>query len=433
MERIVAIYLRVSTDEQARNGYGLGDQEEQCKKYLDLYYPDEQNVIIYKDDGYSGGNLKRPQMKKMIEDLKKEKIKMIIAFKLDRLTRSVVDTYKLISMVTEHDCSLIAVVDQLDINSANGRMLVGILSIIAQWEREVISERVICAYTEMARLGKYPFAGAPFGWKKDKELHLRRNLKEISIIFEMKNLFLEGYSYEFISRYIKKRYKLIIGTEQIRKILGREENIGIFHYRGTAYNNIFPAIMKKESYLKLKEQLKYRKPHLKQKKKYLFHGLIECKCGTRCNHFTTVKKNKTYYYYYCPKCSKRFNQDLLIDLTINEIILNRHLQNLSCKIDEREKKIKRLEHEKKETFEEYQNGQIDRGIYQFTIGELNKKQNRYKEEIDKLRICSKDEFLKIPYEEKYEFIHRYIAKIIVNTDTNQVLQIKYKKLIKELE
>lgn len=98
MKRIIAMYLRVSTLDQARNGYGLGDQEVQCKKYIDLYYSDDE-VEIYKDDGYSAKNLERPEMARMLDDMKSGKIHTIIAFKLDRLTRNVVDTYKLIKQV----------------------------------------------------------------------------------------------------------------------------------------------------------------------------------------------------------------------------------------------------------------------------------------------------------------------------------------------
>ena len=108
MTKFVAMYLRVSTFDQAHNGYGLGDQEVQCRKYIDLYFPNDE-VKIYKDDGYSAKNLSRPEMKRMLDDVYKRKIHTIVAFKLDRLTRSVIDTYKLIKTVMEYDCSLVAV------------------------------------------------------------------------------------------------------------------------------------------------------------------------------------------------------------------------------------------------------------------------------------------------------------------------------------
>ena len=76
-------------------------------------------------------------------------------YKLDRLTRSVIDTYKLLYELQEHNCQLIAVIDQLDINSANGRMIVGILAVFAQWEREVIQERTLDGLQAMVNQGKY--------------------------------------------------------------------------------------------------------------------------------------------------------------------------------------------------------------------------------------------------------------------------------------
>lgn len=68
MTKFVAMYLRVSTFDQAHNGYGLGDQEVQCRKYIDLYFPNDE-VKIYKDDGYSAKNLSRPEMKRMLDDV----------------------------------------------------------------------------------------------------------------------------------------------------------------------------------------------------------------------------------------------------------------------------------------------------------------------------------------------------------------------------
>lgn len=226
MKRIIAMYLRVSTLDQARNGYGLGDQEVQCKKYIDLYYPDDE-VEIYKDDGYSAKNLERPEMARMLDDMKKGKIHTIIAFKLDRLTRNVVDTYKLIKQVMAYDCSLVAVVDRLDITSANGRMFVGLLSLISQWEREVISERTIAGLEQMARSGKYPCGGkAPYGWNKTEDGKLVINENEAEIVNYMTDCYIEGYSLKDISKMVFTKYGYQKSWRHLKELLIRKMNIG---------------------------------------------------------------------------------------------------------------------------------------------------------------------------------------------------------------
>lgn len=339
MTKFVAMYLRVSTFDQAHNGYGLGDQEVQCRKYIDLYFPEDE-IKIYKDDGYSAKNLSRPEMKRMLDDVYKRKIHTIVAFKLDRLTRSVIDTYKLIKTVMEYDCSLVAVVDRIDISSANGRMLVGILSVISQWEREVISERTVAGLEQMVRSGKYPYGGRdPFGWTRDKNV-LKIVPEEADIIKDMTQKYVyEGYGIDDLRIYLEKTYGMKKKWYFIRNCLINKRNIGIFEYHGVEYRDVVPAIMDEDLYYKAVEKATHRNVSQPNQEMYLFHGLVHCKCGKRCDHVSTVKtKNKyrhTYYYYWCPNCNKRVNQDKLF----NQIVIPLGLHINSNKTSEQLKKL----------------------------------------------------------------------------------------------
>ena len=131
-QRKIAIYVRVSSRENAMNGYGLDAQETKCRQYVDLYDLNKDSIVLFKDKGISGKSLNRPEMKKLLYEVKNNRIEMIIVYKLDRLTRSVMDTYKLLYELQKYDCQLIAVMDRLDVNSANGRMIVGLLAVFAQ-------------------------------------------------------------------------------------------------------------------------------------------------------------------------------------------------------------------------------------------------------------------------------------------------------------
>lgn len=131
-QKKIAIYVRVSSRENAMNGYGLDAQETKCRQYIDLYDLDADSIVLFKDKGISGKSLNRPEMKKLLTEVKNDQIGMVIVYKLDRLTRSVMDTYKLIFELQKHDCQLVAVMDKLDVNSANGRMIVGLLAVFAQ-------------------------------------------------------------------------------------------------------------------------------------------------------------------------------------------------------------------------------------------------------------------------------------------------------------
>lgn len=430
MNRKIAIYLRVSTLDQARNGYGLGDQELQCKKYLDLYYPNEENVEVYKDDGFSAKNLERPAMERMIEEIKQHKIFMIVAFKLDRLTRSVVDTYKLIKTVSDYDCSLVAVVDRIDISSANGRMLVGILSVISQWEREVISERTIAGLVEMARNGKYCLGGKePFGWTRTESNELIINEKNAEILNWWADLYLDGYSLENIKEYTLKKFNIMINWQTIKNNLLREMNIGIFRYRDVVYEDVVPPLMAIEKYKKLQECAKYRETHCSEKRKYHFHNLVYCEnCQKRMSHVCTIKhlsncKIHIYRYYYCKQCNYRISQDKIE----REVVAI-----LRTKIEDNEE-VSFLENElnglfkKKDTLTSaYANSSI--GIDDF-VNTINKIEISIKKINERINNISTFDFDCLDDNEKYRFIHVYIKKIIVDFSSKQVKNVEYKREI----
>lgn len=431
MKRKIAIYLRVSTLDQARNGYGLGDQEIQCKKYLDLYYPNETNIEVYKDDGYSAKNLERPAMERMILDVKESKIYMIVAFKLDRLTRSVVDTYKLIKTVSEFDCSLVAVVDRIDISSANGRMLVGILSVISQWEREVISERTIAGLVEMARNGKYCLGGKePFGWTKTDDNKLIINEKNSKILNWWADLYIDGYSLEDIKSLTLKKYKKRINWQTIKNNLLRELNIGIFNYRGTAYENIVPPLMSLEKYEMIKKSAKHRESHCSEKRKYYFHNLVYCEsCNNRMYHVCTIKHlsncdTHIYRYYYCKECNYRISQNEVEQQTINHLL--NYIEN-GREASSLENDIDIFKEKKSSLITAYANGQISIESYIATINEIEKSINTL---MDKINNINAFDYYKLDDYEKNNFIHKFIKRIVIDS-SKQVKKIEYKAEITE--
>ena len=173
-----AIYVRVSTKEQALTGYGVDAQITNITNRLIADNVDVSSVQIYADDGYSAKSLNRPAMQRLLKDVLDGKINEIIIYKLDRIARNVIDTYELLQFFLNQQCELKAIVDNLDIHSANGRLLVGVLAIIAQWEREVIRERTIDAIEEMLIQGKWPFGQVPFGYVRNENDYLQEKVRE---------------------------------------------------------------------------------------------------------------------------------------------------------------------------------------------------------------------------------------------------------------
>ena len=136
-----AVYCRVSTEEQAQEGFSIRAQEQKLKEFANV--KDWSIYNIYIDEGISGKNItERPAITRLIEDIKAGHIKNVLVFKLDRLTRSVADLVYLIDLFKAHQCDFNSLMESIDTGTASGRMFIKIIGIFAEFERENISERV---------------------------------------------------------------------------------------------------------------------------------------------------------------------------------------------------------------------------------------------------------------------------------------------------
>ena len=147
-----AIYCRVSTEEQAQEGFSIRAQEQKLKEYANV--KDWSIFNFYIDEGISGKNItERPAITRMIKDIQAGHIKNVLVFKLDRLTRSVADLVYLIDVFNQNNCAFNSLMESLDTSTASGRMFIKIIGIFAEFERENISERVRIGKERKAREG----------------------------------------------------------------------------------------------------------------------------------------------------------------------------------------------------------------------------------------------------------------------------------------
>ena len=138
-KKIAGIYIRVSTEDQAREGFSLGEQKD---KLLQLCKYREYEVFkIYEDAGISAKNMSaRPAFQEMWSDVKKGKINYIVAYKLDRVTRSVRDLEELISTLEKYNTYLVCDKDDVNTSTANGRFFVRMLTVLSQLEIEILEK-----------------------------------------------------------------------------------------------------------------------------------------------------------------------------------------------------------------------------------------------------------------------------------------------------
>lgn len=194
-------YCRVSTDGQAESGLGLADQEAKIRAYCELYGLELVEIVR---DAASGKSLERPGLQFTLQVLKSGKAEGLIVAKLDRLTRSVKDLGFLLEDYFAERFSLFVVSEQIDTRTAAGRLLLNLLTSVAQWERETIGERTKAALKQKRERGEKTGGYVPFGFDADACGKLATNENEQKAIARIIELRGKGHTYEAIAEALNK-------------------------------------------------------------------------------------------------------------------------------------------------------------------------------------------------------------------------------------
>ncbi|EPR30124.1 Site-specific recombinase [Geobacillus sp. WSUCF1] len=198
-ERSIALYCRVSTDEQAREGVSLDEQQERLKAYCRAMGWNEE-PLLFIDDGYSAKNLDRPELNRLLQEVKKGTISKILVTKLDRLSRRLLDLLKLIDTFQEYNVSFISISESFDTNTPSGRLTLQVLGAVAEFERERIRERVFENMLHAARQGKW-LTQSPYGYRLDVNKELVIYEPEAQIVRNVYDWYLnKGLGYYAIAK-----------------------------------------------------------------------------------------------------------------------------------------------------------------------------------------------------------------------------------------
>ena len=160
----VAIYSRKS--KFTGKGESIDNQIELSKHYIRTHYPDcnEDGIMIYEDEGFSGGNIERPNFKKMMADAKAKKFSAIVCYRLDRISRNIGDFAKLIEELDNLNVAFVSIKEQFDTSSPMGRAMMYISSVFSQLERETIAERIRDNMHELSKTGRWLGGTSPTGY-----------------------------------------------------------------------------------------------------------------------------------------------------------------------------------------------------------------------------------------------------------------------------
>lgn len=308
------IYIRVSTFDQAREGFSLREQEERLKEFCKFK---RYNIYkVYQDAGISAKNDKRPAYQEMIEDVKKGNINVIVALKLDRLTRSVYDIEKLMKFVNDYECDIDCMADESNTTTSNGRMVMRIMTSVSQNEIEKCSERTKFGMAGAIKNGHIPNRTG-LGFKRENKKLVPDPLTK-DIIVRIFDLYLEGKSHQAIANIYNK--EKVLGKTNwydstIQKILSNELYKGDYvngkrTKHPTYYENVIEPIVSKEKWESCQYQKLRNARHYERTATYLFTNKLKCsKCSNFLGgHATTKTNGKKYYYYKCNNCKTYFNE-----------------------------------------------------------------------------------------------------------------------------
>ena len=356
------IYIRVSTFDQAREGFSLGEQEERLKEFCNFK---RYNIYkVYQDAGISAKNDKRPAYQEMIEDVKKGNINVIVALKLDRLTRSVYDIEKLMKFVNDYECDIDCMADESNTTTSNGRMVMRIMTSVSQNEIEKCSERTKFGMAGAIKNGHIPNRTGLGFKRKNKKLVPDPLTKDI--IVRIFDLYLEGKSHQAIANIYNK--EKVLGKTNwydstVQKILSNELYKGDYvngkrTKHPTYYENVIEPIVSKEKWESCQYQKLRNARHYERTATYLFTNKLKCsKCGNFLGgHATTKTNGKKYYYYKCNTCKTYFNEidiekelkAFMLELAKQDDLINNYYtpfikSKLEDKTEDYKKEIKELD------------------------------------------------------------------------------------------
>lgn len=307
MKLRVALYRRISTLTQMEKGYSLEAQLERMLAYCTA--KDYEVVMNIEDPGYSGANLERPGIARIIEAVQNKVVDIVLVYKLDRLSRSQKDIlYMIEDVFLPSKVDFVSISENFDTTTAAGRAMIGLLSVFSQLEKESITERFMSGRQQRARRSLWHGGGTePIGYDY-RDGHLEVNAYEayqVKVVYEM---YAAGASMTEIAEHMQQQeYVTKHGgwnyLSTIANVLDNPLYAGLIHFDGVIVPGSHKPIVDKQLNQKVKAKRERAKilAYKQTDSKHLLTGLVYCyKCSAR--YF--AKKDKERYYYCCHSRAK---------------------------------------------------------------------------------------------------------------------------------
>ncbi|MDE2337505.1 MAG: recombinase family protein [Alphaproteobacteria bacterium] len=306
--RHCAIYTRKSTEEGLdQNFNSLDAQREACHAYIISQKAEGWTVINehYDDGGFSGGNLERPALQKLMADIKAGKIHIIVVYKIDRLTRSLMDFAKLVEIFDQHSVTFVSVTQSFNTTTSMGRLTLNVLLSFAQFEREVAGERIRDKIAASKKKGMWMGGTVPFGYEvKDRALII--NKEEAGLVKHIFEKYLELGCVRKLKRALdltgaKVRTGNPFSMSVLFWLLQNVTYIGQVKHKGQLYVGQHGAIIARDIWGEVQRKLLAQTGAPRGEKKplqyHLLQGVLFDEEGVIYSPTFTTKRKKRYPYY----------------------------------------------------------------------------------------------------------------------------------------
>jgi len=475
-----AIYVRVSTDEQAQEGFSIRAQIDKLKTYALL--KDWEIFDIYSDEGISGKNIvDRPAINRLIDDINEGKVNNVLVFKVDRLTRSTKNLLELVELFEESNCAFNSLTESIDTDTPSGRMFLKIIGIFAEFERENLASRLKLGLERKVKEG-FTLANhyVSYGYSKDKGQKVQVVLPhEAKIVNEIFSMYVdENKSFTSIARALNQRkiptkMNRTWDSNAIKNTLTNPTYIGKVRYSLTDEGKYFEVdghhepILEAELFHLTQEKIK-NMPQLSRTKRpkdrNYFCGVLTCgKCKGKFTTLNYANSKKEYQGAY--RCMNSLDRHFGVEnacksLTIShkkmEIAFSEYIKTIndftetdSVEIDndrakkerelreyiaECERKLDNLYAHKKRTMEQYVSEEVTFVEYKETLAIFSGRIEMLEQELEKARAdlpavqespsISHDDVIKNLQEnwdylnnaERMMFLQRFIKRIVINIE-----------------
>ena len=323
-----AILTRTSTEEGLDSEFNSLDAQRESGEAYVASQKNEGWVALstrYDDGGYSGATLDRPALQRLLADIEAGKVDCVVVYKLDRLTRSLLDFAKLVEVFDRHNVSFVSVTQHFDTSTSMGRLMVNILLSFAQFEREIIGDRIRDKVAATKRKGKYTGGPPVLGYGVDRERkRLVVNDEEAALVQRIFSDFVktgstttlaqaltaEGYTTKaWITKDGRHRPGKPWNKVLVYRVLNNPLYIGEVTHKGERYPGEHEPIVTRrlwdQAHSILERNCRTRGVRTRTKTPALLRGIIRCAhCGCAMGPTFTKRRGKTYHYYACVLSSK---------------------------------------------------------------------------------------------------------------------------------